>query len=89
MSNIIWQDPPASRTRDKYKQFVAELRANPGRWGMWAGSVHHSTAQTLSRARPGIEAVVRTIDGERRLFARCVEGDSTVRYVPPGEEKPS
>ena len=75
---VRWQDPPA-RGRDRYANAAAELKANPGQWGV-VQEVDESKSTNSSYIRKALVSVLgegnvevreAAIDGGKRaVFAR-------------------
>lgn len=88
MRQTIWEDPPdaeraprANPKRLRILAFADDLRAHPGKWGIYPQvlGTHMSAVGTASRARvgrwpggKGFEAVARTVGGEERVYVRFV-----------------
>lgn len=83
---IRWEEPP-SRTRvgapTQHRDVANQLKANPGNWGIVAVYDKASTAGSIAaQIRAGsvnayqpagaFEAHARTVEGERRVYARYV-----------------
>lgn len=90
MNEIKWEDPPADARRNDWAPIAAELRAHPMKWAMIAARKTIGPASDISEkvkgARPtspkffqppgSFEAVTRKVDGEYRVYARYVGGES-------------
>lgn len=81
MTDITWQEPPASKNSGRPKiltdEILAELRANPGRWAL-IYRAHNSAMATLWKKRhPDLETTVRTVPGSDPkmydIYARATE----------------
>lgn len=87
MSVISWEEPPVTSLKD-WVAIVAELRGQPRRWAhvaTYGDSV--MSGQIASQLRTGrinaagpagsVEAKAKKVDGEYRVYARYVGGDSS------------
>lgn len=83
MSELLFEEPPARADRHKHHEAADELRKRPGEWAVVATyhamATAHSVAQAIKKARLGayapagaFEAKARTVDGQRRVYARFV-----------------
>lgn len=64
MSDIVWQDPPATVSvgrRGCVDRFVEALRANPGRWALYSADMSANIASQQQRKHPGTEWTTRTL----------------------------
>lgn len=80
---ITWEDPPAEAPSrscwGKRAAFLEALRTNPGRWAVYPfTTLAPSSAVNAAhrfRGEPGCEALVRRVDGERRVYVRYTAPD--------------
>jgi hypothetical protein len=86
MTNMTWQDPPASAFGrvpggPKYSAEAAELRANPKRWALLMTRDNaRSAAVWAAQARRGDKAAFRPVEEWEFNCAGC---DVYARYVGP------
>lgn len=71
MSDLIWEDPPASiragrGASEAVTARIADLKAHPGRWARWPTK----TNPAQMKKTHGVEAVTRKIDGKPVTFVR-------------------
>jgi hypothetical protein len=90
MSDVHWEEPPHKSPkggRPKYWKAVADqLRSRPGEWAMvHVDETQRKAGYTAMNIKRGLlagmtagefEAVSRTVDGQRRVYARYVGGAS-------------
>lgn len=72
---VEWRDPTPRRPRTDPLQYVAELRANPGRWALVATLGTKNSASSAAAARrlrfgPEFEVAARGVE----VFARFIGG---------------
>lgn len=82
---INWVNPPERKNSNK-KEFVNELKANPGVWALWKSSTYASQAYIFKKNFENIEVRSATngkTDKGTSLF------DIYIRYVPAAEEAQS
>ena len=73
---VQWEDPPSRRwgRKAQYAWFYDALKANPGRWARYPGNVQGTSIASYRSRFSDFEWVVRTVDGESRVFVRyCPE----------------
>jgi hypothetical protein len=76
--SVVWEEPPSIPDGHHGPgrppaPCWSELRSRPGEWGrttLSAKSVH-----VLRRRRPDFQITVRTVDGERYVYARYIGED--------------
>jgi hypothetical protein len=90
MPDIVWEDPPEGRGPEtrltKWAIIGAALRSRPGEWALVEVKPSAAIASSVARnirlglvrvGQPGeFDATSRNIDGEFRVYARYVGGDS-------------
>jgi hypothetical protein len=79
MTDIEWAEPPplhtGRRSSKPNEEFVAALRANPGRWARYPGQYKRgnsaaATGSRLTAIYPDIEWTSRTEDGHGYVYGR-------------------
>ena len=78
-SEIDWREPPAPRNGSpgQVRKFVDQLKANPGKWAVYAtgntARTAHSKAQQYTKRYPGTEWLVRAEENGYTVFGRWIE----------------
>ena len=74
MSGVEFLDelPKETRGGGRGKEFVEQLKQNPGKWAVYDGLADVSLPGVSSYFKKayGCEAALRTVDGVRRLYVR-------------------
>lgn len=90
---LVWEDPPplpgaGSRppTASETETLVAQLKAKAGRWAVWPLDDNAATLRRL-----GLEAAMRMVDGEVRVYVRwpapAVSGKKTAAKAAAARKK--
>jgi hypothetical protein len=88
VNEIKWEDPPPDGRSTQWSEVTDQLRARPGSWAIVAVRRSIGSASDIcekfktARQSPAFapagsfEAVTRKVDGEYRVYARYLGGES-------------
>lgn len=102
MSNITWQDPPATARRGRptdpaILEFAAALRRRSGQWAVLpkefptnvrSGAAAQSIRKGSAAFPKGeFEAASRTVDGAAKVFVRHIKAAAAAKKAAPRKRK--